>query len=90
MKTSPPKISAKKTSITKHADDLDQLDLDEVDSEGAWLAADDEEIGEEEPEITPENIILYLPSNFKLLPKERLRMAGAWEYGVATQGGSSQ
>ena len=65
MKTSPPKISAKYTHTTKHADDLDQLDLDEVDSENAWLAADDEEIGEEEPEVTPENVPLYLPSNFK-------------------------
>jgi len=42
MKTSPPKISAKKANVTKHADDLNQLDLDEGDSEGAWLAADDE------------------------------------------------
>ena len=38
MKTSPPKISA------RDAGNLDQLDFDEVDSEGVWLAADDEEI----------------------------------------------
>ena len=72
MKTSLPKISAKHTHTTKHADDLDQLDLDEVDSEGAWLAADDEEIGEEEPEITPENVMLYLPSNFQLYQRKNL------------------
>jgi len=65
MKTSLPKTLARSTHTTKHADDLDQLDLDEVDSEGAWLAADDEEIGEEEPEVTPENVTLYLPSSFK-------------------------
>ena len=65
MKTSPLKTSAKHPYITKHADYLDQLGLDEVDSEGAWLAADDEEIGEEEPEVTPENVMLYLPSNFQ-------------------------
>jgi len=60
MKTSPPKIQARKTHTTRNADDLD-----EVDNEGIWLAADDDEIGEEEPEVTPENIPLYLPSNFK-------------------------
>ena len=50
-----------------HIDDLDQLDLAEVDGEGDWLAADDEEMmGEEEPEITPEKVVLYLPSNFTL------------------------
>ena len=65
MKTGLPKTSARSTHITKHADDLDELDLDEVDSDGAWLAADDEEIGEEEPEVTPENVTLYLPSSFK-------------------------
>ena len=65
MKTSLPKTLARSTHTTKHADDLDQLDLDEVDNEGAWLAADDEEIGEEEPEVTPENVTLYLPSSFK-------------------------
>ena len=64
MKKSPPKIPTKYTHTTKHAGDLNQLELDEVDSEGAWLAANDEEIGEEEPEVTPENIRLYLPSNF--------------------------
>jgi len=65
MKTGPPKTSARSTHTAKHANDLDQLDLDEVDSEGTWLAVDDEEIGEEEPEVTPEDVTLYLPSNFK-------------------------
>jgi len=65
MKVGFPNTSARSTHTTKHADDFDRLDLDEVDSEGAWLAADDEEIGEEEPEVTPENVTLYLPSSFK-------------------------
>ena len=65
MKTSLPKISAKQTHTTEYADDLDQLDLDEVDGEGTWLAVDDEEVREAEPEVTPENITLYLPSSFK-------------------------
>jgi hypothetical protein len=72
MKTSLPKISAKNTHTTKHADYLDQLDFDEVDSEGAWLAADDEEIGEEEPEVTPEDVALYLPSSFKSYQRKGL------------------
>lgn len=76
MKTSPPKISAKKANVTKHADDLNQLDLEEVDSEGAWLAADVEEVEEEEPETTPENVILYLPSNFKLHQRKALGWEG--------------
>jgi len=76
MKTSPPKISAKKANVTKHADDLNQLDLEEVDSEGAWLAADVEEVEEEEPETTPENVILYLPSNFKLHQRKDLGWEG--------------
>jgi hypothetical protein len=72
MKTSPPKTPARHTHTTKHVEDLDQLDFDEVDGEGAWLAADDEEIGEEEPEITPEDVTLYLPSNFKLHQRKDL------------------
>ena len=72
MKTSPPKISAKHTHTTKHANDLDQLNPDEVDNEGAWLAVDDEEAREEEPEVTSENVTLYLPSNFKLHERKNL------------------
>ena len=75
MKTNLPKISAGYTHTTKHADDLDQLDFDEVDSDGAWLAADDGEIGEEEPEVTPENATLYLPSNFGFSQRRNL----GWE-----------
>jgi hypothetical protein len=75
MGTNLPEVSARYTSTTKHADDLDQLDLDEGDDEGAWLAADDEEIGEEEPEITPENIPLYLPSAFTAIQRKSL----AWQ-----------
>ena len=59
MGTNHPEVSARYTSVTKYADDLD-----EADDDGAWLAADDEEIGEEEPEIAPENIPLCLPSDF--------------------------
>jgi len=72
MKTGPPKTLARSTYTTKHAYDLDQLSPDEVDSEGAWLAADGEEIEEEEPEVTPENTTLYLPSNFKLYQRKDL------------------
>ena len=71
MKTNPPKISVN-ANVTKHADDLNHLDLDEVGTEGAWLAAGDDEVGEEEPETTPENVILYLPSNFKLHQRKDL------------------
>ena len=59
-----PEALAGYTSATKHVNDLDQLDLDQEDDDGAWLAADTEEIREEEPEMTPENIPLYLPSTF--------------------------
>ena len=71
MGTNIPEISAGYSSSSKHAGDLDQLELDEGDDEGAWLAADDEdEIIEEEPETTPENIPLYLPSTFTTSQRE--------------------
>lgn len=62
MGTNLPEISTGHSSVTKHAGDLDQLELDE-DDEGAWLA-DDDEVEEEEPEMTPENMTLNLPSTF--------------------------
>ena len=67
-----PEISAAYASATKHIDDLDQLDFDQEDDEGAWLAADVEETREEEPEITPENIPLYLPSTFTASQRKSL------------------
>ena len=67
-----PEISARYTSATKHIDDLDQLDVDQEDDEGAWLAADVEEIREEGPEITAENIPLYLPSTLTASQRKSL------------------
>jgi hypothetical protein len=72
MGTNLPEVSARYTSATKHADDLDQLDLDGEDDDGAWLAADDVEIREEGPEIIPENSPLYLPSTFTASQREDL------------------
>jgi hypothetical protein len=72
MGTNLPEVSARYNSTTKHGDDLDQLDLDEEDDEGAWLAAGNAEIGEEGPEITPENTQLYLPSTFTASQRKSL------------------
>ena len=58
------KISVGRIHKTGYTNDLDQLGFDEADGEGDWLAADIEEIVEEEPEVTPEKVVLYLPSNF--------------------------
>lgn len=64
MKENPSKIFVGSIHKPAFINTLDQLGLDEVDGEGNWLAADIEEIVEEEPEVTPEKILLYLPSNF--------------------------
>ena len=72
MGTNLPELSAGNTSATKYADDLDKHDLDEDDEDGAWLAADVEEIIEEEPEVTPEIIPLYLPSAFTASQRKSL------------------
>ena len=72
MGTTLPEVSARYTSTTKHADDLDQLGLDEEDDEGAWLATDDVQVGDEEPEITPEKAPLYLPSTLALSQRKSL------------------
>ena len=72
METNLPEVSARYTSAAMHADDLDQLDEDD---DGAWLAADIEETIEEEPEITPENIPLHLPSSFTAIQRKSL----GWE-----------
>ena len=58
MGTNLPEISERCTSTPEDADDLEE------DDDGAWLAADDAEIREEGPEITPEKLPLYLPSTF--------------------------
>ena len=79
METSLPEVSARFTSATKHADDLDQLDLDEGDDEGAWLVSGKAEIREEGPEITPENILLYLPST---LTADQRKSLGWQELGI--------
>jgi hypothetical protein len=72
MGTNLPEVSARYTSATMHADDLDQLDLEQEDDDAAWLAADIEETIEEEPEITPENIPLHLPSTFTASQRKSL------------------
>ena len=49
---------------------MDQLNFAEEDGDGDWLAADIEEVVEdEEPEVTPERVVLYLPSHFT--PQQR-------------------
>jgi hypothetical protein len=64
MKENPARISVEGILKTKYVNNLAQLDLSEMDDEGHWLTADIEEIVEEEPEVTPERVVLYLPSNF--------------------------
>ena len=74
---SPSMIPVGSIHKTGHSDDLNQLDFAEVDGEGDWLAADVEEIvEEEEPEITPEKVVLSLPSNFTLQQREEYGLQG--------------
>ena len=73
MGTNLPEVSAKYTSTTKHAEDLDQLD-DEEGDEGAWLATGDAEIREEGPEITPEIFHSIFPQ------PSQLTKGRAWVY----------
>ena len=83
MKGNLSKISAGGVHKTGNIDDLDQVDLTEVDGEGDWLTADVEEIvEEEEPEVTPEKEMLYLPSNFTLRQRKEygLQELGNMEY----------
>jgi hypothetical protein len=80
MKTGNSKISVGSIHETGYADDLD---FDEVDGEGDWLAVDIEEIvEEEESEVTPEKVMLYLPSNFTLQQRKGygLQELGKMEY----------
>ena len=82
MKGNPLKISLEIMHKTGYTDDLDYLDLCGVEDEGEWLAADVEEIVEEEPEVTPERVVLYLPSNFTHQQREEygLQKLGKMEY----------
>ena len=65
MKTNPSITLMRGVHKTGNVSDINQLDFAEVDGEGDWLAADtDEVLEEEEPEVTPEKVVLYLPSNF--------------------------
>ena len=80
MKTNSSMITVGGIHKPRHIDDLDLL---EVDGEGDWLTADIEEtVEEEEPEITPEEVVLYLPSNFTLLQRKEygLQRLGKMEY----------
>jgi len=79
MKISPPTIPVRGIHKTVHADDLYQLEGDE----GSWLVADIEEtVEEEEPEVTPEEVVLYLPSNLTLQQRKEhgLQRLGNAEY----------
>jgi len=79
MKISPSMLSGEGIHKPRHSDDLNQLDFAEVDGEGDWLAADVEEtVEEEEPEVTPERMVLCLPSNFTLQQRK--------EYGLLELG----
>lgn len=59
-----PKISAKQISVTKYANDLDDLDPEGIDDEDNWLAESEGVTDENEAEEVAETTILYLPSNF--------------------------
>jgi len=79
MKISPSMLPVGGNHKPRHSDDLNQLDFAEADGEGDWLAADVEEtVEEEEPEVTPERMVLCLPSNFTLQQRK--------EYGLLELG----
>jgi hypothetical protein len=82
MKENPSKISMGSSKI-KYTDDLNQISFAEGDGEGDWLMDDIEEIlEEEEPEVTSEKVMLYLPSNFSLQQRREygLQELGNLEY----------
>ena len=80
MKTSSSMISVGSIHKTGHADNLDELDFIEIDGEGDWLAADVEEVmEEEEPEVTSEKVMLYLPSKFTLQQRKEYGLQGLGE-----------
>ena len=81
MKINSSRLLVRRIYKTGDLDDLDQLGFD--DDEGDWLAADIEEtIEEEEPEVTAENVILNLPSNFTVEQRKEygLEELGRMEY----------
>jgi hypothetical protein len=63
MKKHPLGMSTEETYTHEYLDDINQLDFGEEGDEDNWLA-DSEEVMEEEPDITPEKVMLYIPSNF--------------------------
>jgi hypothetical protein len=74
MKKSPSMMPVGSTHETGYANDLNQLDFA---GEGDWLAADVEEtVEEEEPEVTAEKMVLYLPSNFTLQERKEYGLQG--------------
>jgi hypothetical protein len=76
MKTGPSMTPVGSAHKTGHAD-LNQLDFAEMDGEGDWLAVGLEEIvEEEEPEVTPEKVVLHLPSNFTLQQRKEYGLQG--------------
>ena len=80
LKTNPSKLSLGKVNVVGCVDDLDLFNAGD---EGDWLAAGvDDVIGEEEPEVTPEKVILYLPSNLtsKQRRENHLQELGQMEY----------
>jgi hypothetical protein len=82
IKGDPSKTSMGGFYNTGHGNNLDQLDPTDGDDEDDWLAADVEEIVEEEPEVTPEKVVLNLPSNFTEQQRREygLRELGNMEY----------
>jgi len=74
LKATPSMVPVGGTHKTLHTNDLNQL---EVDGEGDWLVADIEEtVEEEEPEVTPERVVLYLPSNCTLQQRKEYGLQG--------------
>ena len=68
MKINPTTMPEGGIHKTVYADDLNELEEDE----GNWLAAEIEEtVEEEEPEVTPEKVLLYLPSNLTLQQRKQ-------------------
>jgi len=68
-------------------DDLNELNIDEEVVKMTGATADIEGIIEEEPEITVEKEVLYLPSNPYTPTKEGMWATGAWKDGIRAQEG---
>ena len=77
MNTSSSMVQAGSTHQTGYSDNQNQLDFAEINDEDDWLVADVEEIvEEEEPEVTPEKVVLYLPSHFTLQQRKEYGLQG--------------